>query len=150
MISSRLICAIAASIVSAAAAWADEPFEVVAGDTYSVVVYIAVADSAQAVTGAVQDQPLPDGAEGELLLQSLDGATLVHVIRWETDEAAATYRAPYFPAAQAYWRREYRLVGSFAKEGETFQITADSAVQWSEFLPCFRSWVRSSGGSSKA
>ena len=134
MIPSRLICAIAISIVSAAAAWADEPFEVMDGETYSVVVYIACADSAQAVTSAVQDQPLPEGAEGELLLQSLDGATLVQIIRWETNEAAATYHAPYFPSAQAYWRREYRLVSSFAKEGETLQITADSAVQWSEFL----------------
>ena len=134
MIPSRLICAFAVSIVLCAAAWADEPFEVIDGDTYSVVVYVAGADSAPAVSGALQDQPFAEGAEGELLLQSLDGATLVQIIHWETNEAAAMYRAPYFPSAQVYWRREYRLVGAFAKEGELFQITADSAVQWSEFL----------------
>ena len=59
---------------------------------------------------------------------------MVHLIKWQAEEPAQSYRARYFPLAEAYWRREFQLKSAEAQEGEGWSITPDASVQWSEFL----------------
>jgi hypothetical protein len=92
--------------------WAQAAFMVTPVATFTVAVYVA-GDAAPVLEEALADAPLPEAAEAQLLLRSLDGATLVNVLRWEDPDAAQAYRGPYFPAAQVYWRRDYTLVTSF-------------------------------------
>ncbi len=117
-----------------APAKASDSFTITEATTYTVVVYAAGASAGPAVADALEARPAPEGAEASLLLQSRDAGTVVEVIAWQDPTAAPSFRAPYFPAAQAYWRREFTPVASVAKEGEGLAITASSHVQWSEFL----------------
>ena len=129
-----LFCTLLCLAMTMRPAAAQDRFEIVPDGSYTVVVYIAGAKSAATLANALTDQPRPEAAKTELLLQSLDGATLVQILGWTDEQAAASYRHPYFPAAQAYWRRDFTLDGTFTKDGENAAITPDSFVQWSEFL----------------
>lgn len=115
-------------------ALAQDSFEITPVDTVTVVFYVVGDEAADPIATALADDELQAGATSELLLRSQEGDTLVHLIKWQAEEPAQSYRARYFPLAEAYWRREFQLKSAEAQEGEGWSITPDASVQWSEFL----------------
>ncbi len=109
-------------------------FEIVEDHTYSVSVLSAELAVASNALDLFQARPLPEGTTSALILRSRDGTAVVEIVAWPDGIVSEKTATPYVPAARLYWRRDFDLVTSFAKQDQGFAVTLGDAVQWSEFL----------------
>ncbi len=129
-----LTTALAWAVPAVSAASGAFTIDTAKGSAYTAVVYIAGGEAAARVGEALAAREKPAEATGQVLLRAHDGATFVELTKWQSPDRATAYTAPYFPAVQAYWRRDFAVADAFAQGDADFTITADSSVQWSEFL----------------
>lgn len=101
---------------------------------HTVSVYAAGPSAGPDLAEALLAEDRPDGAAARLHLTNADRRTVVDLIAWEENGPPTDWQPPYFPNAEAYWRRDFRLATSFAQEGEDFAVSVGDPVQWSEFL----------------